>query len=67
VPKLFGRQVVDGFAFDVEVLYLARKAGLVVREVGIDWYYREQSKVHPVRDTIAMTRDLLKIRWRHLR
>jgi len=67
VPKLFGRQVVNGFAFDVEVLYLARKAGLVVREVAIDWYYREQSKVHPVRDTIAMTRDLLKIRWHHLR
>jgi glycosyltransferase involved in cell wall biosynthesis len=67
VPTLFGRQVVDGFAFDVEVLFLARKAGLVVREVAIDWYYRERSKVHPIGDTIAMTRDLLKIRWRYLR
>lgn len=67
VPELFGRQVMEGFAFDVEVLFLARKAGLVVREVAIDWYYRERSKVHPIGDTIAMTRDLLKIRWRYLR
>jgi len=67
VPDLFSRQVVEGFAFDVEVLFLARKAGLVVREVAIDWYYRERSKVHPIGDTIAMTRDLLKIRWRYLR
>jgi hypothetical protein len=59
--------VVEGFAFDVEVLFLARKAGLVVREVPIDWYYRERSKVHPIGDTIAMTLALLAIRWRYLR
>ncbi len=63
---LFGRQTLDGFAFDVEVLFLARKAGMVVREVGIDWHYRQQSRVRPLRDSAAMTRDLLKIRWRSL-
>lgn len=65
VLDLFRRQGTDGFAFDVEILFLARKAGLTIQEVGIDWYYREQSKVRPVRDSIAMTWDLLKIRWRH--
>ena len=66
VPELFRRQTTDGFAFDVEILFLARRAGLTIREIGIDWYYREQSKVRPVLDSITMTRDLLKIRWRHL-
>lgn len=63
---LFRRQTLDGFAFDVEVLFLARKAGLVVREVGIDWHYRQLSRVRPLRDSAAMTWDLLKIRWRSL-
>ena len=63
--NLFQRQTMDGFAFDVELLYLARKHGLSFVEVGVDWYYRPQSKVRPVRDSLAMTLDLLKIRWRH--
>jgi dolichyl-phosphate beta-glucosyltransferase len=67
VPELFGKQTLDGFAFDVEILFLAIKEGMIIREVGIDWHYRERSKVSPVKDSIAMTRDLLKIRWRYIR
>lgn len=66
-PELFQSQTIDGFAFDVEVLYLALQRGFKMQEVGIDWYYRERSKVHPLRDSLRMTRDLLKIRWRHRR
>lgn len=64
-PELFREQTTAGFAFDVEILFLARRAGLTIQEVGIDWYYREQSKVRPVLDSLAMTWDLLEIRWRH--
>ncbi len=67
VPQLFGAQTLDGFGFDVEVLFVARKAGMSVREVGVDWYYREHSKVRPLRDAIAMGLDLLKMLWRHRR
>lgn len=63
--QLFPSQTMNGFAFDVELLFLARKRGLSVKEVGVDWYYREQSKVRPVRDSLAMTVDLLRIRWHH--
>ena len=63
--KLFNRQTMDGFAFDVELLYLARRLGLSIAEVGVDWYYQEHSKVRPLRDSLAMTLDLLRIRWRH--
>ena len=64
---LFQQQRTNGFAFDVEILFLARRAGLGIREIGIDWYFREQSKVHPLRDSLVMTRDLVKIRWLHRR
>ena len=63
--ELFNLQTMDGFAFDVEVLYLAWKQGLSIQETGVDWYYRENSKVRTIRDSSSMTLDLLKIRWRH--
>ena len=61
---LFEEQTLAGFAFDVELLYLARKRELSIREIAIDWYYREGSKVRPVQDTLSMAWDVLKIRWR---
>ncbi len=64
--EVFPLQRFDGFSFDVEVLYIARRRGMVVVEVPIDWYYRSHSKVRPVRDSLAMARDLLRMRWRRL-
>ncbi len=65
VSDLFERQTMDGFAFDVEVMFLAWKSGLRMQEIPVDWYYRERSKVRTLRDSFAMTLDLLKIRWRY--
>jgi dolichyl-phosphate beta-glucosyltransferase len=48
--------------FDVEMLYLARKLGYRITEVGIHWYYQPGSKVNPIRDTLRMFVDLLKVR-----
>ena len=43
--QIFKRQRLDGFGFDVEVLLMARKMGLTIREQAIDWYYREGSSM----------------------
>ena len=48
--------------FDVELLFLARKLGYRITEVGIHWYYRPGSKVSPLRDARRMVVDLLKVR-----
>ena len=64
---IFPLQRFHGFSFDVEVLFLARKRGLRIQEVPIDWYYRSESKVRAYRDSLAMTCDILAMRWRHLR
>ncbi len=62
VQQIFRRQVIDGFGFDVEVLYLARKLGLPVTEVPISWYYSPSSRVDPIRDTLRMINDVLTVR-----
>ena len=64
---VFTKQTIDGFAFDVEILFLARKAGLDVREVPITWYYMEASSVKPVRDTWRMFREVMRIRGNEAR
>ena len=63
---LFPHQTIDGFAFDVEVLFLARKLGMDVVEVPITWFYDDVSSVKPVRDTYRMLKEVLRIRANHL-
>ena len=54
-------------AFDVEVLYLARKFGYTIKEVPIEWTYSKTERVDPLRDSFRMFRDVLKIRLNDLR
>jgi len=61
---IFARTREDGWAFDVEVLALARAFGLRVVEVPIDWSHDPDSRVHPLRDAPAMLAALLRIRTR---
>ncbi len=63
---LFRQQTLDGWAFDVEILFLARRRGMQIVEVPIDWHYMDRSQVHPVRDTARMIEELLRIRWNAL-
>lgn len=60
--EIFGRQVIDGFGFDVEVLYIARKMGMRITEVPINWYYFSSSRVDPIKDTVRMINDVLQVR-----
>ena len=59
---LFGRMQTDGFAFDVEVLYLARRSGLEVTEVPVRWKNSDTTRVQAVRHSREMLMDLLRIR-----
>ena len=66
VESIFAKQCINGFAFDMEVLFLAKKSNLIIKEIGIDWYYKDLSKVRPGIDPLLMALDLIKIRWRYL-
>lgn len=54
-------------AFDVEVLFLARKFGYRIREVPVTWQYGEETKVDPLRDSWRNFSDVLRVRWNDLR
>ncbi len=62
---LFERQKLDGFAFDVELLYLARKNGLKVAEVPVMWQEGADSRIRLFRDSRLMFKDLFRIRRLH--
>lgn len=59
---LFQHQTLDGWSFDIELLFLAKRRGYRVAEVPIDWYYRSESKVSALRDAVRMVRDIFLIR-----
>lgn len=53
-------------AFDVELLFLARKNGFKIKEVAIEWVHNETDRVSPIKDSLRMLRDILKIRFTYL-
>ena len=59
---IFSRQQLDGFAFDVEVLLLAERLGLHISDLPVEWRNSADSRVRLVRDSLAMFRDLLRVR-----
>jgi len=62
--RLFGRATVDGWAFDLEVLALARQAGMSVIEVAVAWTDDGRSRVRPWRDLAAVVREAAAIKRR---
>jgi dolichyl-phosphate beta-glucosyltransferase len=58
---LFARQRVDGYMFDVEVLRLALRGGLRVKEVGVRWAYDGDSRLEMLRGNWRNAVDLLRI------
>lgn len=61
----FSKQTLTGFAFDVELLWIANREGLKVREVPVRWRHVPDSRVHPIRHSLHMAMDALRIRLRH--
>ncbi len=66
ILPVFDRQRIKRFGFDPEVLYIARKRGLRLREIPVRWNHIEGTKVSMVKDSTQMFLDLLQIRWNDL-
>lgn len=65
--EVFVDGAMDGWAFDVEALFIALQRGYRVVSVGVNWYFDADSRVNPLKDTWRMLRDVMKIRlngWR---
>lgn len=64
---LFHVQTIDGWTFDVELLYVALQRGYRVIEIPIPWYYHPGSRVRIISDSVQMLADLFRIRINDLR
>lgn len=59
---IFPYQTLTGWAFDVELLYIARHHKYQIVEIPIDWFFNADSKISVVRDSWRMFMDLFRIR-----
>jgi len=62
---IFSRQKLTGFAFDVEILFIARRLSLSIAEIPVNWVAQPGSKVNLIADSVRMQWDLSRIRWVH--
>jgi glycosyltransferase involved in cell wall biosynthesis len=60
--SIYPYQTLTGWAFDVELLFIACRQGYQVREIPIHWYFNADSKISVLRDSLRMFLDLLLIR-----
>jgi dolichyl-phosphate beta-glucosyltransferase len=63
--QLFALMTTPGFAFDVELAWLAQRFGYEVAEVGVTWENSPASKVRVFRDPPKMVLEILRFRRRH--
>lgn len=65
IPTLFGRLYLEGFGFDLEVLYLAQKMQIPIKEVAVNWTHVDGSKVGMIKDSFRMFCNILQIKKWH--
>jgi dolichyl-phosphate beta-glucosyltransferase len=63
---VFVQQRIEGFGFDPEVLFLAKRHGLRAAEIPVRWAHDPATKVHVIHDSLRMFGDLIHIRWNWL-
>jgi dolichyl-phosphate beta-glucosyltransferase len=64
---IFTVQRLRGFSFDVELLFIARTLGLTIAELPVTWRNSAETRVHTLKDSLRMFRDLCRIRWNSVR
>lgn len=60
--RIFGRLATERFAFDVEVLARARRSGMHLVPLPVQWSHQDASRVRPLRDGVDMARAAVRIR-----
>jgi glycosyltransferase involved in cell wall biosynthesis len=61
--KLFSQQTIEGWGFDAELLFLADRSGLKIKELPVVWSDAEGTRIHPLRDGLRMMAEVFTIRW----
>ena len=64
--QVFPRQTIERWGFDFELLYLAKRIGLKVVEIPVEWADDRRTKINPLKDAVKTFGELLKVRWNAL-
>lgn len=65
--SIFPLQRIDGFGFDVELLFISKKHGFSILETSVEWKDDPNTRVNALRDSIRTFTDLFIIRWNDLK
>jgi glycosyltransferase involved in cell wall biosynthesis len=63
IKKIMPLVKIKGFAYDIEVLWRAKKLGYAIKEVPIRWDYTKETKVNVLKTSIEIFKDMLKLRF----
>lgn len=67
IRPLLAPTFINGFGFDLELLFLARQMGFKIKETPVSWHHVNGSKINLVSDSLRMFINILQIRSRHIR
>jgi dolichyl-phosphate beta-glucosyltransferase len=63
---VFQLQTIERWGFDPEILFIARKRGLRVKEVPVSWAHDARTRISYLRDGLQMLKELAIVRWNAL-
>ena len=61
--EIFRRCRINGFSFDVETLLIGKKLGFKRKDIPVQWLNSPESRVNPIKHSLAMVKELFNIRW----
>ena len=65
--KIFPRQTIQGWAFDVEIIFIAQELGYKIKELPVTWVDKGDSKLSPIKDSFKMFNEIIKIKYNSLK
>ncbi|MDI6796962.1 MAG: glycosyltransferase family 2 protein, partial [Desulfatibacillaceae bacterium] len=65
--SVFSLARINRWSFDLEILFLAKKLGLNIKEIPVVWNHRQGSTVRPIRDALVCLVDMLRITYWNLK
>ena len=65
--KIFPRQTIKRWAFDVEIIFIAKKLGYKIKELPVTWTDKEGSRLSPVKDSFRMLNEVAKIKYNEIK
>jgi len=65
IEPIFSKMKIEGYGFDLELLFLAKQLGFNIKEAPISWHHVDGSKVNLIRDSLKMFVNIIQIRSWH--